>query len=86
MCVKVLLDGLYDPDCKLYLLKSDKDGNKKDYPHILERIWEFTTKWPSWEVLNKACIIFIIIIINVTSAWQVQMPASLSLASSLLSA
>ena len=54
VCVKVLLDGLYDPDCSLNRLKMDKDGIARDYPRVLERIWEFTTKWPNWEVLNKS--------------------------------
>ena len=87
MSVQVLLEGLYDPDCSLNLLKMDKDGNAKDYTNILERIWEFTTKWPNWEVLNKACVILIIVkfIINVTSDWQVEMQASLSLLSTRLS-
>ena len=44
--VKVLLDGLYN------LLKRDKDGIARDYPRIYERIWEFTTKGPNWEVSN----------------------------------
>ena len=53
--VKVLLDGLYDTDdCSLNLLKRDKDGIARNYPRIYERIWEFTTKGPNWEVLNKS--------------------------------
>ena len=51
--VKVLLDGLYDTDdCSLNLLKRDKDGIARNYPRIYERIWEFTTKGPNWEVSN----------------------------------
>ena len=53
--VKVLLDGLYDTDdCSLNLLKRDKDGIARNYPRIYERIWEFTTKGPNWEVSNKS--------------------------------
>ena len=52
--VKVLLEGLYDQDCSLNLLKRDKDGIARNYTNVLERIWEFTTKWPNWEVLNKS--------------------------------
>ena len=49
------------------MLKRDKDGIARDYSPILENIWEFTTKWPNWEVSNKACIILTIVnfIINV---------------------
>ena len=49
------------------MLKRDKDGIARDYSPILENIWEFTTKWPNWEVLNKSCVILIIVnfIINV---------------------
>jgi len=47
---KVLLEGLYDQDCSLNLLKRDKDGIARNYTNVLERIWEFTTKWPNWEV------------------------------------
>ena len=54
--VKVLLEGLYDQDCSLNLLKRDKDGIARNYTNVLERIWEFTTKWPNWEVLNKSSI------------------------------
>ena len=50
--VKVLLDGLYNPECSLNLLKRDKDGIARNYPRIYERIWEFTTKGPNWEVSN----------------------------------
>ena len=65
--VKVLLDGLYDRGCSLNMLKRDKDGIARDYSPILENIWELTTKWPNWEVLNKSCVILIIVnfIINV---------------------
>ena len=70
--VKVLLDGLYDRGCSLNLMKRDKDGIARDYSPILENIWEFTTKWPNWEVLNKACVILMIanFIINVGLAGQ----------------
>ena len=49
------------------MLKRDKYGIARDYSPILENIWEFTTKWPNWEVLNKSCVILIIVnfIINV---------------------
>ena len=65
--VQVLLDGLYDRGCSLNMLKRDKDGIARDYSLVLETIWEFTTKWPNWEVLNKSCVILIIVnfIINV---------------------
>ena len=59
--LKVLLDGLYDRGSSLNMLKRDKDGIARDYSPILENIWEFTTKWPHWEVLNKACVILIIV-------------------------
>ena len=49
------------------MLQRDKDGIARDYSLVLENIWEFTTKWPNWEVLNKSCVILIIVnfIINV---------------------
>ena len=48
---KVLLDGLYDPDCSLNKLKRDKDGIARDYTHVLNNIWEYVTS--DWQVVQR---------------------------------
>ena len=43
-----MLDGLYDPDCSLNKLKRDQDGIARDYPRVLNNIWEYVTS--DWQV------------------------------------